>query len=55
VQPPLAGRWVLRGTDLAPAAGQPDAWESRFITLAFDVAPALAAAAVADPPAGGPP
>lgn len=45
VQPPLAGRWVLRGTDLAPAPGRPDEWESRFVTLAFEVAPAQASAA----------
>lgn len=48
VQPALPGRWVLRGTDLAPAASRPDEWESRFVTLAFDVTPALAPAA--DPP-----
>ena len=43
VQPPLAGRWVLRGTDLALSASRPDEWESGFITLAFDVLPAVAA------------
>lgn len=43
LQPPLAGRWVLRGTDLALSASRPDEWESRFVTLAFEVAPALAA------------
>ena len=43
VQPPLAGRWVLRGTDLTLSASRPDEWESRFITLAFDVLPAVAA------------
>jgi len=42
VQPPLAGRWVLRGTDLALSASRPDEWESRFITLAFEVLPAVA-------------
>lgn len=42
LQPPLAGRWVLRGTDLALSASRPDAWESRFVTLAFEVLPALA-------------
>ncbi len=34
---PAAGRWLLRGTDLRPAAARPDQWDSRFITLAFDV------------------
>ena len=36
--PPLAGRWVLRGTDLRPSTTVPDTWESRFVTLAFEVA-----------------
>lgn len=40
--PPLAGRWLLRGTDLRLSQSQPDYWESRFVTLAFDV-PAAAA------------
>ncbi len=31
-----AGRWLLRGTDLRPAPDQPDAWDSRFVTLAFE-------------------
>lgn len=35
--PPLPGRWVLRGTDLRLAAGDSDRWESRFVTLAFEV------------------
>jgi Domain of unknown function (DUF4198) len=35
---PLAGRWVLRGTDLRVRAERPDSWDSRFMTLAFDVA-----------------
>jgi hypothetical protein len=35
---PLAGRWVLRGTDLRPSSERPGTWDSRFITLAFDVA-----------------
>jgi hypothetical protein len=34
---PAAGRWLLRGTDLRLAAARPDQWDSRFITLAFDV------------------
>ncbi len=42
LQPPLPGRWMLRGTDLALSASRPDEWESRFVTLAFEVAPAVA-------------
>ena len=34
---PAPGRWLLRGTDLQIAADNPDQWDSRFITLAFDV------------------
>jgi hypothetical protein len=37
VDAPPPGRWVLRGTDLRLSATQPDTWESRFVTLAFDV------------------
>jgi hypothetical protein len=40
-QPPLAGQWVLRGTDLRLSTAVPDTWESRFVTLAFEVKPAL--------------
>lgn len=36
--PPLAGQWVLRGTDLRLSTTVPDTWESRFVTLAFEVA-----------------
>jgi len=36
---PLPGRWVLRGTDLRLSDSEPDLWVSRFVTLAFDVAP----------------
>jgi len=36
---PLAGRWVLRGTDLRLSDTEPDLWVSRFVTLAFEVAP----------------
>lgn len=39
---PLAARWLLRGVDLRPSAQQPDQWDSRFVTLAFDVLPRLA-------------
>jgi hypothetical protein len=37
---PLAGSWLLRGTDLRLSTQRPDAWDSRFVTLAFDVAAA---------------
>jgi hypothetical protein len=40
VAPPLPGRWVLRGTDLRLSATDPERWESRFVTLAFEVSPA---------------
>lgn len=50
VQPPLPGRWILRGIDLVRSASRPDEWESRFVTLAFDVAPAAAAATAPPPP-----
>lgn len=33
--PPLPGRWLLRGVDLQP--GPDDTWNSRFVTLAFEV------------------
>lgn len=36
---PLAGRWLLRAVDLRVSAKSRDAWESDFVTLAFDVAP----------------
>jgi len=35
---PLAGKWVLRGVDLRLSESLPDTWESRFVTLAFEVA-----------------
>ena len=37
VRLPLAGRWLLRGTDLRLSNGDPTRWESQFITYAFDV------------------
>jgi len=49
LKPPLPGRWLLRGVDLALSTSRPDEWESRFITLAFEVAPALAATAETSP------
>lgn len=33
----LAGHWILRGTDLRPSPTRADKWESRFLTLAFEV------------------
>jgi len=41
---PLPGRWLLRGTELKPSVDRPDAWDSRFITLAFEALPAPARA-----------
>jgi Domain of unknown function (DUF4198) len=34
---PLPGRWVLRGTELRAVRDSPGHWESRFVTLAFEV------------------
>jgi len=34
---PLAGRWLLRGTDVRPSDMAPDRWQSRFVTLALRV------------------
>jgi hypothetical protein len=36
---PLAGRWVLRGVELRESEKRADAWDSRFITLSFEVLP----------------
>jgi hypothetical protein len=36
---PLPGRWVLRGVDLRVAPQDPDRWDSRFLTLAFEALP----------------
>lgn len=36
---PLAARWLLRGVDLRPSERRADAWDSRFITLAFEALP----------------
>lgn len=41
---PLAGRWVLRGTDLRAVPDAAGRWDSRFVTLAFEVAARDAAA-----------
>lgn len=37
---PLAGRWLLRGIDIRKSVSAPDSWDTRFATLAFDVAAA---------------
>ena len=37
-----AGRWVLRAIDLRLSTVEPDHWDSRFVTLAFEVPPAAA-------------
>ena len=42
---PMAGRWVLRGTDLRLSSSLPDTWESRFVTLAFTATAATPATA----------
>ena len=39
IQAPLPGPWVLRGTDLRLSTTQPGTWESRFVTLAFEISP----------------
>ena len=39
VRLPLAGRWLLRGTDLRVAADDATRFASQFITYAFDVMP----------------
>lgn len=39
IAPPLAGRWILRGVDLRVADHSANRWESRFVTLAFEVIP----------------
>jgi len=33
---PFSGRWLLRATELRPSIRTPDAWESRFVTLAIE-------------------
>jgi hypothetical protein len=43
---PVAGRWVLRATDLRPVPGRAGHWESRFATHTFTVASAPAGARV---------
>ncbi|MFN7727260.1 MAG: DUF4198 domain-containing protein [Rubrivivax sp.] len=37
--PPLAGTWVLRAIDLRPPGPGQTRWDSRFVSLVFDVAP----------------
>lgn len=36
---PLAANWLLRGVQLLPSESKPDAWDSRFVTLGFEVLP----------------
>lgn len=36
---PLAARWLVTSVDLRPAAGRPDAWDSRFASLAIETLP----------------
>lgn len=36
---PLGANWLLRGVELRPSETKPDAWHSRFITLALEVLP----------------
>lgn len=45
---PLAGRWLLRGTDLRAVPDAPGRWDSRFVTLAFEVAPGQPARPASD-------
>jgi hypothetical protein len=35
---PPPGRWIVRGVDLRPSDSDADAWDSRFVTLAFRTA-----------------
>ncbi len=37
VRLPMAGGWLLRGTDLRPPEKTGEPWHSRFMTLAFEV------------------
>jgi hypothetical protein len=41
--PPLPGYWIARGVDLRLSGERPDTFDSRFITLAFEVRPRTAA------------
>ncbi len=36
---PLAARWLVTSVDLRPAEGRPDAWDSRFASLAIETLP----------------
>ena len=53
----LPGRWLARAVDLRLSTVRPDEWESRFVSLAFDVSPPAVAgvAPPAAPPAAPPP
>lgn len=35
---PQAGTWLLRGIDIRKSDSVPDSWDTRFVTLAFEVA-----------------
>ena len=37
IEAPQPGRWILRGTDLRLSTTRLGTWESRFVTLAFEV------------------
>ena len=37
IEAPQPGRWILRGTDLRLSTARLGTWESRFVTLAFEV------------------
>lgn len=37
---PQAGTWLLRGIDIRKSDSVPDSWDTRFVTLAFEVAAA---------------
>jgi hypothetical protein len=36
---PLAARWLLSAVDLRPSDSQPDAWDSRFVSLTLETLP----------------
>ena len=44
-----AGRWVLRAIDLRLSTVEPDHWDSRFVTLAFEVPRAAASVSATAP------
>ena len=46
---PAADRWLLRGIDIRPSPSEPDAWETRFVSLAFGVTNEAAKPAASKP------